>query len=94
MLTNQEAISVKLGYRKAILQELAQELGGSVHSIVLDAVDSHIETLKAKQAYDRQAMQAYKDYQETGLHITLAEFKDWVESLETDTPKEMPKCHK
>lgn len=90
----QEVTSVKLGYRKAILQELAQDLGGSVHSIVLDAVDNHIERLKAKQAYDRRAMQAYKDYQETGLHITLNEFMDWVDSLETDTPKEIPQCHK
>lgn len=94
MLANQEVTSVKLGYRKAILQELAQNLGGSVHSIVLDAIDSHIERLKAKQAYDRRAMQAYKDYQEAGLHITLNEFMDWVDSLETDTPKEIPQCHK
>lgn len=94
MLANQEVTSVKLGYRKAILQELAQDLGGSVHSIVLDAVDSHIERLKAKQAYDRRAIQAYQNYQETGLHITLNEFMDWVDSLETDEPKGMPQCHK
>lgn len=94
MLTNQETTSVKLGYRKAILQELAQDLGGSVHSIVLDAVDNHIEQLKAKQAYDRRALQAYHDYQETGLHITLDEFTAWVESLDTTAPKEIPQCHK
>lgn len=94
MLTNQEVTSVKLGYRKAILQELAQDLGGSVHSIVLDAVDSHIERLKSKQAYERRAMQAYQDYQETGLHITLNEFMDWVDSLETNQSKDIPQCHK
>lgn len=94
MTANQEVTSVKLGYRKAILQELAQDLGGSVHSIVLDAVDSHIERLKAKKAYDRRAMQAYQDYQETGLHITLNEFMNWVDSLETDEPKDIPQCHK
>ncbi|MBQ6975655.1 MAG: hypothetical protein IJQ16_03785 [Selenomonadaceae bacterium] len=93
MLATQEVTSVKLGHRKAILQELSQDLGGSVHSIVLDAVDNHIEHLKAKLAYDRQAMKAYKNFQETGLHITLAEFKDWVDSLETDEPKGMPECH-
>lgn len=45
-------------------------------------------------AYDQRAMQSFKDWQETGLHITLDEFTDWVDSLETDTPKEMPECHK
>ena len=94
MIATQEVTSIKLGYRKPILQELAQELGGSVHSIVIEAVDNHIEYLKAKQAYDRQAMKAYKNFQETGLHITLNEFKDWVDSLETDNPKDMPQCHK
>lgn len=94
MQKSQETTSVKLGYRKAILQELAEDLGASVHSLVLDAVDNHIEKLTAKQAFDRRAMQAYKDYQETGLHITLNEFIDWVDSLETDAPKSMPQCHK
>lgn len=91
--TSQEVTSVKLGYRKAVLQELAHDLGSSIHSIVLDAVDSHIERLKAKQAYDRQAIQAYQDYQDTGLHITLHEFTDWVDSLATDTPQAIPPCH-
>lgn len=94
MREGQEVTSVKLGYRKSILQELAQNSGRSVHSIVLDAIDNHIEHLKAKQAYDKQAMQAYKDYQETGLHITLNEFMDWVSSLETDKPEKIPQCHK
>lgn len=92
MLANQEATRVKLGYRKAILQELARDLGVSVHSIVLDAVDNHIEQLKAKQAYNRRAMQAYQDYQETGLHITLNEFTDWVDTLENES-KGMPQYH-
>lgn len=93
MLSTQETTSIKLGYRKTVLQELAKDFNSSVHSILLDAVDTHIEKLKAKQAYDRRAIQAYKDYQETGMHISLNEFIDWVDSLETDV-KDMPECHK
>lgn len=94
MRANQEVTSVKLGHRKAILQNLAEDFGGSVHSIVLDAIDQHIERLQAKQAYDRRAMQAYRDYQATGLHITLNEFVDWVDSLDTEQQRDMPECHK
>ena len=94
MTTKQETTSVKLGYRKAVLQALADDFGGSVHSLVLDAVDEHIERLKAKQAFDRRALQAYQDYQETGLHITLSEFVDWVDSLEAGSSKDIPSCHK
>lgn len=49
--------------------------------------------LQAKKAYDQRAMQAYKDYQATGLHITLEEFMDWVKRLETGTSKEIPHYH-
>ncbi|HFC6135675.1 TPA: hypothetical protein ACFM5S_002125, partial [Neisseria meningitidis] len=74
--------------------ELARDFGGSVHSIVLDAVDGHIERLKAKQAYDKRAMQAFQDYRETGLHITLNEFADWVDGLGGNGSKDMPECRK
>lgn len=88
------ATSVKLGERKATLQTLAKDLDCSVHSLILDAVDRHIENLQNKQAYDRRAMQAWEDYQKTGMHVTLKEFSDWVDSLETDSPQAKPQCHK
>jgi predicted transcriptional regulator len=94
MLKDQEATSVKLGYRKELLQALADESGVSVDSIILDAVDNHLDKMKAKNAYDRRALHSYQDYQESGLHITLEEFSQWVDTLDTDEPQEMPKCHK
>lgn len=88
------ATSVKLGERKATLQTLAKDLDCSVHSLILDAVDRHIENLQEKQAYDRRAMQAWEDYQATGMHVTLKEFSGWVDSLESDSPQAKPQCHK
>lgn len=86
--------SVKLGKRKAMLQILAKDFDCSVHSLILDAVDRHIEALQEKQAYDRRVMQAWENYQETGAHITLKEFSGWVKSLETDDPLPKPQCYK
>lgn len=43
------------------------------------------------------AIKALRHYQETGLHTTHEEMKEWVESFKTTTPnnrKPMPKCHK
>ncbi|MBS9781370.1 MAG: hypothetical protein KGV56_02640 [Gammaproteobacteria bacterium] len=83
-----------LNERVPILQSLAKEFGCSVDSLIVDAVDNHIEKLKEKQLYDRRAIQSWEHYQETGMHITLNEFSEWVENLDTDVPQEKPLCHK
>lgn len=56
-------------------------------------ITHHIDDLTAQNDFNHRAMQAYKDYQQTGLHITLDEFVQWVDSLEEDTFKAMPSCH-
>lgn len=47
-----------------------------------------------KQFYDRRAMQAWEDYQATGLHIPLGAFSTWVDSLATDNPQPKPKVQR
>ena len=47
----------------------------------------------ARIAYEQQAVRAYEKMQATGLHVTSCELKKWADSLNTSTPKEVPKCH-
>lgn len=56
-------------------------------------ITHHIDDLTAQNDFNHQAMQTYKDVQQTGLHITLDEFVKWVDSLEEYTFKAMPSCH-
>lgn len=56
-------------------------------------ISHDIDDLTVQNDFSHQAIQAYKDYQQVGLHITLDEFVQWVDSLEDDTFKAMPLCH-
>lgn len=56
-------------------------------------ISHDIDDLTFQNDFNHRAMQAYKDYQQVGLHITLDEFVQWVDSLEDDTFKAMPLCH-
>lgn len=56
-------------------------------------ITHHIDDLTFQNDFNHRAMQAYKEFKKTGLHITLDEFVQWVDSLEDDTFKAMPSCH-
>lgn len=43
--------------------------------------------------FEQVAMQSLQSYQETGLHITHDEFKDWISDLEAGNIRELPVCH-
>lgn len=43
---------------------------------------------------DQDALQAYKDFQETGLHNTLEEVEEWLESWGTENELPTPVPHK
>lgn len=42
----------------------------------------------------QEALQAWQDYQETGLHITWQEAQTWMQSWGTDDVQAAPLCHK
>ncbi len=46
------------------------------------------------QAFKEEALSAWKHYQETGLHVTLEEVCDWLNTWGTPSEKEAPICHK
>ena len=89
-----EVTSVKLGARKAELQQLAGLAKRSVHSLVLEAVDEYLESQQKRLTYEQRAIQAYEHYQATGLHIRADELDAWADSLLTEVPQDFPQCHR
>ena len=85
--------SVKLGDRKQILEELAKHQKRSVHSLMVEAVDRYIEQTKTRIEYEAQAIRSYENFKATGLHVTAEELEEWADSLNTESPKPIPKCH-
>ena len=86
--------SVKLGHRKHVLAQIAEQKQRTVHSLVVEAVDAYIAQTQAKMDYEAQAIRSFENYQQTGLHVTHDELQAWADSLNSDTPLEVPTCHK
>lgn len=94
MPTITKSTSVKLGSRKQALSELATYQKRSVHSLILEAVDKHIEQEQERIQYEQNAIRSYQRFQETGLHTTIEAMQEWARSLNTSNPKPLPPCHK
>ncbi len=50
--------------------------------------------LEAEREMFELAAEAIKHYEDTGLHTTHEEMKEWVKKLATNPNEPMPKCHK
>lgn len=86
--------SVKLGHRKHVLSQIAELKKRTVHSLVVEAVDSYIAQTQARMDYEAQAIRSFENYQREGLHVTHNELEQWANSLNSDNPLEVPTCHK
>ena len=89
------AMSIKLDSSyKDRLNRLATTKNRTRHALARAAITSFIEQEERIEAERREAIASYEDYLETGLHVTLAEADDWLESWGTDNEKDAPSCHK
>lgn len=86
--------SVKLGHRKHVLAQIAEQKQRTVHSLVVEAVDAYIAQAQARMEYEAQAIRSFENYQQTGLHVTHDELQAWADSLNSNTPLEVATCHK
>ena len=89
------AISIKLDAQlKNRIQHLAQLKHRSAHWIMCEAIRNYIESEEAKENFKQEALASWVSYQETGLHLTGQEVREWLNNWGTNQEKEIPKCHK
>ncbi|MFC3853054.1 CopG family ribbon-helix-helix protein [Salinispirillum marinum] len=75
------------------VQHLAEVRQRSSHWIMREAIRDYVEREEKREAFKDDALQAWKAYQENGLHLTLEEADEWLAKLEAGVDAEMPKCH-
>lgn len=78
---------------KSRVQHLASQRRRSPHWIMLEAIQQYVEREEKREAFKQDALRAWKDYQRTGLHLTLEEADAWLAKLEAGEDAELPKCH-
>jgi predicted transcriptional regulator len=87
--------SVKLDDQlKNRIQHLAEVRHRSTHWIMREAIREYVDREEAREKFKQEALLSWKNFQETGLHLTHEQVSDWLATWGTDKEKEIPKCHK
>jgi predicted transcriptional regulator len=76
------------------IRRLAQSVQRTPHWIMREAIADYVARSEQRQAFKQAAMEAWRNYQETGLHATGTEVSAWVGSWGTKGETAKPKCHK
>ena len=88
------AVSVKLDdAMRERIQSLADSKQRSAHWVMREAIRTYVEKEEARLSFDEAALASWKDYQETGLHLTGEEVFAWMETWGTDEETDAPTCH-
>ena len=89
------AMSVKIDEEMKIrIQRLAEVRQRSPHWIMCEAIRGYVEREENRESFKQEALNSWTAYQETGLHLTSQEARDWLNSWGTDEESEMPGCHR
>ena len=80
--------------QKARLNAIAKAQERTAHSLAVKALNEYIEREEARLDFKRETDAAWAHYQTTGLHVTLQEVGDWMDTMFTDSEVQPPACHK
>ena len=58
-----------------------------------EAINQYIEREEKLASFRQDAMSAWEEYRETGLHVTGEEVVNWLKTWGTGNEKDVPKCH-
>jgi predicted transcriptional regulator len=78
---------------KERVQRLAAVNRRTSHWIMREAIDEYVSREEKRQAFHKDAMAAWEQYQTTGLHLSAQEVDIWLEKLEVGEDAQLPECH-
>jgi predicted transcriptional regulator len=78
---------------KRRIQALAAARKRSPHWIMHEAIEQYVEREEARESFRQEALAAWTEYQETGLHLTHEEVRSWLGRWGTDGASEPAECH-
>lgn len=88
------ATSLKLDIKtKERVQQLAAARRRSPHWVMREAIEQYVEREEKREQLRQDALSAWTNYQNTGLHVTAEEADNWLAKLEAGKDAAPPKCH-
>jgi len=87
-------VAVKLDEAtRARLQKLADARDRTPHWMLREAVAEFLEREEKRDSFRQAALEAWQEYELTGLHVTQSEADAWLARLEDGIGCEPPECH-
>jgi len=75
------------------VKRLAEARQRSSHWMMLEAIRQYVEREEKREAYRQDGINAWNEYQITGLHVSQEEADTWLAQLEAGKDVEPPECH-
>lgn len=75
------------------MKRLADSRHRTTHWLMREAIQQYVEREEAREDFKQEALASWKEFQETGLHLTGQEVGDWLKGWGTESESESPKCH-
>lgn len=75
------------------LQKLAEARDRTPHWILREAVAEFLDREEKREAFRQSALEAWQEYELTGLHVTHSEADAWLVRLEGGEICGPPECH-
>lgn len=75
------------------LKSLAEARHSKPQVLVREAVRQYLEREEKRESFRQEALENWREYRETGQHLTLEEASAWLDGWGTEKETEMPSCH-
>ena len=75
------------------VKSLADLRNQSVHAVMRQAIENYVTREEKREAWRKEGMEAWEEYQKTGLHLTNREVVEWMDKIIAGEKAAMPKCH-
>jgi len=79
---------------KGRVQHLAEIRRRSSHWIMREAIEQYVEREEKRESLRNETLNAWEEFQTTGLHVTAGEVEKWLSTWGTDGESTTPECHK
>jgi len=76
------------------VSKLAEARKRKPHFLMREAIAEYVEREEQREAFHQEAMKAWEEYKDTGLHVTGAEVIEWLKTWGTDHESAAPTCHR
>lgn len=75
------------------LRALAATRHRKPHFLMKEAIHQYLEREEARESFKIEALASWREFKETGRHLTSSEVGKWLDSWGTPLEGEIPPCH-